>query len=70
MHNDAPKSNVVLAGPTCNSTDIMYEKIAYPLPQDLVMGDRLYWLSTGAHTTSYASVEFNGYPPLKTFYLE
>jgi ornithine decarboxylase len=70
MHNDAPQSNVVLAGPTCDSTDIMYEKMAYPLPQDLVMGDRLYWLSTGAYTTSYASVEFNGYPPLKTFYLE
>lgn len=70
MQNDAPKSNVVLAGPTCDSTDIMYEKIAYPLPKDLVMGDRLYWLSTGAYTTSYASVEFNGYPPLKTFYLD
>lgn len=70
MQNNAPKSNVVLAGPTCDSTDIMYEKIAYPLPKDLVMGDRLYWLSTGAYTTSYASVEFNGYPPLKTFYLD
>lgn len=70
MHNNSPKSNVVLAGPTCDSTDIMYEKIAYPLPQDLAMGDRLYWLSTGAYTTSYASVEFNGYPPLKTFYLD
>ena len=68
MLNNAPKSNVVLAGPTCDSTDIMYDKIAYPLPKDLEMGDRLYWLSTGAYTTSYASVEFNGYPPLKTFY--
>ena len=70
MHNNSPKSNVVLAGPTCDSTDIMYEKMNYPLPKDLAMGDRLYWLSTGAYTTSYASVEFNGYPPLKTFYLE
>ena len=69
MQNDAPQSRVVLAGPTCDSTDIMYEKVGYPLPQDLAMGDRLYWLSTGAYTTSYASVEFNGYPPLKTFYL-
>lgn len=70
MQNNAPQSNVVLAGPTCDSTDIMYEKVAYPLPQDLEMGDRLYWLSTGAYTTSYASVEFNGYPPLRTFYLD
>ncbi|MCW8040015.1 MULTISPECIES: type III PLP-dependent enzyme [Acinetobacter] len=70
MQNNAPNSNVVLAGPTCDSTDIMYEKVPYQLPQDLKMGDRLYWLSTGAYTTSYASVEFNGYPPLRTFYLE
>ena len=70
MQNNAPHSNVVLAGPTCDSTDIMYEKIPYPLPQDLTIGDRLYWLSTGAYTSSYASVEFNGYPTLKTFYLE
>ena len=31
--------------------------------------DRLYWLSTGAYTTSYSAVEFNGFPPLKAFYL-
>ncbi|RKG31205.1 type III PLP-dependent enzyme [Acinetobacter tianfuensis] len=70
MKHDTPNSNVILAGPTCDSTDIMYEKVPYPLPQNLQMGDRLYWLSTGAYTTSYASVEFNGYPPLKTFYLD
>lgn len=69
MQNGSPQADVVLAGPTCDSTDIMYEKIGYPLPKDLAMGDRLYWLSTGAYTTSYASVEFNGYPPLKTYYL-
>lgn len=69
MQDGKAQSNVVLAGPTCDSTDIMYEKIGYPLPHHLEMGDRLYWLSTGAYTTSYASVEFNGYPPLKTFYL-
>ncbi|WP_420902236.1 hypothetical protein, partial [Pseudomonas gingeri] len=30
---------------------------------------RLYWLSTGAYTTSYSAVEFNGFPPLKSFYV-
>ncbi|WP_232925960.1 hypothetical protein, partial [Pseudomonas syringae] len=25
--------------------------------------------STGAYTTSYSAVEFNGFPPLKSFYL-
>ena len=36
---------------------------------DLAIGDRLYWLSTGAYTTSYSAVEFNGFPPLKSFYV-
>ena len=70
MQAQAEKSEVVLAGPTCDSTDIMYEKIPYQLPLNLTIGDRLYWLSAGAYTASYASVEFNGYPPLRTFYLE
>jgi ornithine decarboxylase len=40
------------------------------LPLSLEVGDKLYWLSTGAYTYTYASVEFNGFPPLKTFVLE
>ncbi|WP_341939544.1 type III PLP-dependent enzyme [Marinimicrobium sp. C2-29] len=59
--------DVVLAGPTCDSADIMYEHHKYPLPLNLAIGDRLYWLSTGAYTTSYSAVEFNGFPPLKEY---
>ena len=59
--------DVVIAGPTCDSADIMYEDYKYGLPLNLASGDRLYWLSTGAYTTSYSSVEFNGFPPLKSF---
>lgn len=59
--------DVVIAGPTCDSADIMYEDYKYGLPLNLASGDRLYWLSTGAYTTSYSSVEFNGFPPLKQF---
>ena len=40
--------DVVLAGPTCDSADIMYEDHKYPLPLNLAIGDRLYWFSTGA----------------------
>ncbi|MBR9868855.1 MAG: type III PLP-dependent enzyme [Oceanospirillales bacterium] len=58
---------VVLAGPTCDSMDIMYENYKYELPLSLEIGDRLYWFSTGAYTTSYSSVEFNGFPPLKCY---
>ncbi len=60
---------VIIAGPTCDSADIMYENYKYGLPLNLASGDRLYWLSTGAYTTSYSAVEFNGFPPLKAFYI-
>jgi ornithine decarboxylase len=60
---------VIIAGPTCDSADIMYEKQMYGLPLNLAAGDRMYWLSTGAYTTSYSSVEFNGFPPLKDYYI-
>ena len=60
---------VVIAGPTCDSADIMYENYKYGLPLNLAIGDRLYWLSTGAYTTSYSAIEFNGFPPLKAYYI-
>ena len=59
----------VIAGPTCDSADIMYENYKYGLPLNLAIGDRMYWLSTGAYTTSYSSIEFNGFPPLAAFYV-
>ncbi|HET6474406.1 MAG TPA: type III PLP-dependent enzyme [Pseudomonadales bacterium] len=61
--------NAIIAGPTCDSADIMYENYKYGLPLNLATGDRLYWLSTGAYTTTYSSVEFNGFPPLKDYYI-
>ena len=61
--------DVILAGPTCDSLDIIYEHFKYQLPLSLEIGDRIYWLSTGAYTASYSSIEFNGFPPLKTYYL-
>jgi len=67
---DVKTGEVILAGPTCDSMDIMYEDCKYKLPLDLKIGDRLYWLSTGAYTSSYASVEFNGFPPIKTYFME
>jgi len=58
---------VVLAGPTCDSTDIIYERAGYKLPIDLEVGDAIDFLSAGAYTASYASVEFNGFAPIRTY---
>ncbi|WP_191014421.1 type III PLP-dependent enzyme [Treponema zioleckii] len=63
------EGEVILAGPTCDSADIMYEDFKYKLPLSLKAGDKLYWLTTGAYTGTYASVEFNGFPPIKTYYM-
>jgi ornithine decarboxylase len=60
---------VILAGPTCDSVDIMYEKADYKLPVDLKCGDRVTFLSAGAYTTTYASIAFNGFTPLKEYYI-
>lgn len=55
---------VVLAGPTCDSLDILYEDYKYPLPLSLAIDDVVYWFATGAYTSSYCSVDFNGFPPV------
>ncbi len=60
----------IIAGPTCDSADTMYENFRNPLPQEIKPGDRVYWLSAGAYTASYASVEFNGFPPVKTYFIQ
>ena len=62
-----PCEDFIIAGPTCDSVDTMYENFQYELPLNLSIGDRLYWLSTGAYTSSYCAVEFNGFPPMKTY---
>ncbi|WP_415896361.1 type III PLP-dependent enzyme [Neptuniibacter sp. QD72_48] len=64
-----PEEEVILAGPTCDSLDIMYEQHKYELPLSLEIGDHIYWFSTGAYTTSYSSIEFNGFPPLDYYIL-
>ncbi|HUB96789.1 MAG TPA: type III PLP-dependent enzyme [Stellaceae bacterium] len=58
---------VVVAGPTCDSADILYEKTEYNLPLALKVGDKVQFLSAGAYTSSYASVCFNGFTPIKTY---
>ena len=57
----------IIAGPTCDSVDVLYEKSPYPLPVSLAIGDKVLIEATGAYTTTYSSVGFNGYPPLRQY---
>ncbi len=61
---------VILAGPTCDSMDVLYENYKYELPDTIKQGDRIYIFTTGAYTQSYSSVNFNGFPPLKAFVMK
>lgn len=60
---------VIIAGPTCDSTDTLYEKSDYRMPWALKAGDRVEILATGAYVTTYASTCFNGFRPLDEYYL-
>jgi ornithine decarboxylase len=67
---DADKSApCVLAGPTCDSADVLYEKEPYALPVTLSIGDKVLIEGTGAYTATYSAIAFNGFPPLKTYHI-
>lgn len=66
-HDGGETGECVLAGPTCDSADVMYEKTPYPLPLSLTIGDEVLIEGTGAYTTTYASVAFNGFEPLRSY---
>ena len=54
----------ILAGPSCDSADVLYEQRPVQLPLGLRGGERIIIRNCGAYTSSYASVGFNGFPPL------
>ena len=63
-HDGFPTGPCVLAGPSCDSADVLYEKRPMDLPLALKAGDKVVIRCCGAYTTSYSSVGFNGFPPL------
>ena len=64
-----PCGRVVIAGPTCDGADVLYETSGYELPRTLAVGDPVEILAAGAYTTTYASIGFNGFAPLKEYYI-
>ena len=67
IHDGGEVAPCILAGPTCDSADVLYEKTPYNLPLSLTVGDEVLIEGTGAYTTTYSAVAFNGFPPLATF---
>ena len=57
-----PTGPCVLAGPTCDSADVLYESVDLPLA--LAEGDRVRFHCAGTYVTTYSSVGFNGFAPL------
>jgi ornithine decarboxylase len=68
-HDGDKLAPCVLAGPTCDSADVMYEKTPYLLPVSLEIGDKVLIEGTGAYTATYSAVAFNGFPPLRTYHI-
>jgi len=65
--DDDERAPCVLAGPSCDSVDVLYEKEPYWLPVSLEIGAKVLIEGTGAYTTTYSSVGFNGFAPLKSY---
>jgi ornithine decarboxylase len=65
-----PKMLAILAGPTCDSVDVLNQRDGFVLPATLEEGDVVDILAAGAYTASCATVNFNGFAPLKTYYLD
>jgi ornithine decarboxylase len=60
----------ILAGPTCDSDDILYdEQAGICLPDPLAEGDKVMFGGTGAYSTCFSTVGFNGFPALKEYYI-
>jgi len=68
-HDGTVEGPVAVAGPTCDSVDTLYEKAGYTLPLALKAGDQVTLHATGAYTTMYSSVGFNGFAPLQDYYV-
>jgi ornithine decarboxylase len=68
-HDGSADGPVTIAGPTCDSADVLYEKTDYRLPLALRAGDRVELMSCGAYTTTYAAVGFNGFAPLREHFV-
>ena len=67
--NNMKKIKYILAGPSCDSHDVLYQKNLYKLPKNIKVGDRLRIFSAGSYIISYQS-DFNGIKKIKEIFLK
>ncbi len=67
---DSASTPAIIAGPTCDSVDTIYERNPVQMPVDLKAGDIVLVHDTGAYTATYSSVGFNGLSPLQVCLVE
>jgi ornithine decarboxylase len=68
-HDGGPDGPVIIAGPTCDSADTLYERSNNRMPLALTAGDRVRLHAAGAYISTYASTGFNGFKPLDEYYV-
>ncbi len=61
------KETFHLAGPTCDSVDVIYDKVR--LPKTITLNDVVCFVNAGAYTVEY-NTHFNGIEPPKTLFVE
>ena len=64
---DFPKKTFALAGPTCDSVDVIYDEIE--LPENTTIGDKVLFINSGAYTVEYGT-NFNGIPSPPVYTIE
>lgn len=64
-HSGAEYVPAVVAGPSCDSDDVAgHGQNPVRVPRGLASGDPVWILSSGAYSTSYTTLGFNGFSPL------
>jgi ornithine decarboxylase len=61
-----PSGPCVLAGPTCDSADVLYQDEMVELPLALAEGDQVRFHGAGVYVATYSTVGFNGFAPLSS----
>jgi ornithine decarboxylase len=59
-----PTGRCVLAGPTCDSADVLHQETMVELPLALAEGDQVRFHCAGVYVSTYSTVGFNGFAPL------